>query len=100
MSLWLGCFGEKKYLKIRKIHHKPLKVVLNIKRDHDEFLRDNNGSSVHQRHLRVLTCEVFKSLNNLNLELIWSYFVFKNITCNIRNGLDYLPQNRLPTALI
>ena len=94
MSLWLGCFGEKKYLKIRKIHHKPLKVVFNIKRDHDEFLRDNNGSSVHQRHLRVLTCEVFKSLNNLNLELIWSYFVFKNMTYNIRNG----PLLRLPAT--
>ena len=28
--------------------------------------------------------EVFKTLNNLNLEFMWSYFVFKNITYSLR----------------
>ena len=45
-------------------------------------------------HLRALICEVFKSLNNLNPEFMWSYFVFKNITCNIRKG----PLLTLPAA--
>ena len=36
--------------------------------------------------------EVFKSLDDLNPEFLWSYFVFKNITYSIKNG----PLLRLP----
>ena len=46
------------------------------------------------KDLRALICEVFRSLNNVNPEFMWSYFVFKNITHNIRNG----PLLRLPSA--
>ena len=77
-----------------KVHHKALKVVCNSNKNYDELLRDNNEFSIHLRHLRALICEVFKSLNNLNPEFIWSYFVFKNIMYNIRNG----PLLRLPSA--
>ena len=77
--VWMFC-RKKQYLKIQKIHHKALKVVYNSNKNYDELLRDNN--------------EVFKSLNNLNPEFMWSYFVFKNITYNIRNG----PLVRLSSA--
>ena len=36
----------------------------------------------------------FQSLNNSNPEFMWSYFKFKNITYNIRNG----PLSKLPYA--
>ena len=72
--LWMFC-RKKQYLKIQKIHHKALKVVYNSNKNYDELLRDNNEFSIHQRHLRALICEVFKSLNNLNLAFMWSYFV-------------------------
>ena len=85
---------KKQYLKIQKIHHKALKVVYNSNKNYDELVRDNNEPSIHQRHLCALICEVFKSLNNLNPEFMWSYFVFKNITYSIRNG----PLLRLPAA--
>ena len=85
---------KKQYLKIQKIHHKALKVVYNSNKNYDELLRNNNEVSIHQSHLRALICEVFKSLNNLNPEFMWSYFVFKNITYNIRKG----PLLRLPAA--
>ena len=91
--VWMFC-RKKQYLKIQKIHHKALKVVYNSNKNYDELLRDNNEFSVHQRHLRTLICEIFKSLSNLNPEFMWSYFVFKNITYNIRNG----PLLRLPSA--
>ena len=93
LLVWMFC-RKKQYLKIQKIHHKVLKVAYNSNKNHDELLRDNNEFSVHQRHLRGLICEVFKSLNNLNPELMWSYFVFKNITYNTRNS----PLLRLPSA--
>ena len=85
---------KKQYLKIQKIHRKALKVVYNSKKNYDELLRINNEVSVHPSHLRALICEVFKSLNNLNPEFMWSNFVFKNITYNIRKG----PLLRLPAA--
>ena len=84
--VWMFC-RKKQYLKIQKIHHKALKVVHNSNKNYDEV-------SIHQSHLRALICEVFKSLNHLNPEFMWSYFVFKNITYNIRKG----PLLRLPAA--
>ena len=88
--VWMFC-RKKQYL---KIHHKALKMVYNSNKNYNELLRDNNEFSIHQRHLRALICEVFKSLNNLNSEFMWSYFVFRNITYNIRNG----PFLRLPSG--
>ena len=82
---WIFC-RNKQYIKIQKIHQKALTVVYNSNKNYDELLRDNNEVSIHRNHLRALTCEVFKSLNNLNPEFMWSPFVFKNITYNIRKG--------------
>ena len=81
MPHWCGCFAEK-----------VVEVVYDSNKNNNELLRDKNEVSVHQRNLRALICKVFKSLNNLNLEFMWSYFVFKNITYNLRNG----PLLRLP----
>ena len=113
---------KKASTKIRKIRHKPLKVVYNSNKEYDEFLRSNSETSVHQRWLGALTLSwrkslsyrnqstdflwksinwflydrdlrhkivnmwIFKSLNNVNPEFVWSYFIFKNTTYNIRNG--------------
>ena len=85
---------KKQYLKIQNIHHKALKVVYNSNKNYDELLWDNNKVSIHQSHLRALIREVFKSLNNLNPEFMWPYFVFRNITYSIRKG----PLLRLPAA--
>ena len=74
--VWIFC-RKKQYLKIQKIHHKALKVVYNSNKNYDELLRDHNEVSIHQRHLGVLICKVFKSLNNLKPEFMWSYFFFQ-----------------------
>ena len=58
--VWMFC-RKKQYLKIQKIHHKALKVVYNSNKNYDELLRNNIEVSIHQSHLRALTCEVFKS---------------------------------------
>ena len=62
------------------------KVVYNSIKNYDELLRNNNDVSIHQSSLRALMCEVFISLNSLNPDFMWSYFVFKNMTYNIRKG--------------
>ena len=91
--VWMFC-RKKQYLKIQKIQRKALKVAYNSNRNYDKLLRDDNEISIHQRHLRALICGVFKSLNNLHPEFMWSYFVFKNMTYSIWNG----PLLRLPAA--
>ena len=91
--VWMFC-RKKRYLKIQKIHDKALTVVYNSNKNYVELLWNNNEVSIHQIYLRALICEVFESLNNLYPELMWSYFVFKNITYNIRKG----PLLRLPAA--
>ena len=70
---------KNQYLKIQKIHHKALKVVLNSDDGYDELLQMSNEIIIHQKHLYVLICEVFKSLNNSKPEFMWSYFTSKNI---------------------
>ena len=54
----------------------------------------SNEITIPQKHLHALIYKVFKSLNNSNPEFMWSYFTFKNITNNIRNG----PLLKLPNA--
>ena len=80
--LWMCC-RKKHYLKIQKILRKALKVVHKSNRNCDEFLRDNNESSVPLRHLLALIFDVLKSLNNLNAEFMWQYTKrsFAKITC-------------------
>ena len=92
-SVWM--FSRKKqHLKIKKIHHKALKVVYNNKKNDDELFRDNNEVSTYQSLLRALISEIFNSLNNLDPDFMWSYFVFKSITYNVRN----VPLMRLTAA--
>ena len=78
---------KNQYLKIiQKIHHKALKVVFNNDDGYDELLQMKNKITIHKEQLHALICEVFKRLNYPNPEFMWSYFTFKNITDNIRNG--------------
>ena len=66
-------------------------VVFNSDSGYDELLQMNNEITIHQKYLPALICEVFKSLNKSNPEFMWSFFTFKNITYNIRNGPLKLP---------
>ena len=74
------------FTQIQKINHKALKVVFNSDAGYDELLQLSNEITIHQKHLHALIYEVFKSLNKSNPEFMCSYFTFKNIAYNIRNG--------------
>ena len=49
------------YLKIEKIQYKALKIVYNSNESYEELLLRNNEVSIHQKQLRILATEVFKS---------------------------------------
>ena len=59
--------GKALIIKICKIHHRTLQVVYDdFDKSYDELLELNRNLSIHQRHLRYLAIEVFKSIMHLN----------------------------------
>ena len=83
--LWMFC-RKTLYSKIEKIHHKTLKVIYEPNDTYDKLLLQSNTVSVHQRHLRFLVTEIYKSISQLNSEFMWSYFTHKDMPYNLRKG--------------
>ena len=82
--IWMFCHKHD-YLKIAKIQCKALKIVYNSNESDEKLLLRNNGVSIHQKQLRILATEVFKSLADLNPDFMKSYFT-KEIPYCLRNG--------------
>ena len=91
--LWMFC-RKTLYSNIEKIHHKTLKVIYESNDTYDNLLLQSNTVSVHQRHLRFLMTEIYKSISQLNPQFIWSYFTRKDMRYNLRKG----PALGLPKA--
>ena len=53
---------------------------------YEELLASHNEISIHQKNLRHLGIEVYKSLVHLNPEFMWPFFKNKSIPYNLRNG--------------
>ena len=70
-----------------KIQCKALKIIFNSNESFEYLLLNRNEVSIHQKHLRQLTTEIYKSLIDLNLEVINPLFMIIEIPYNIRNGL-------------
>ena len=46
----------------------------------------SNSVSIHQRHLRFLLTEIFKSISQISPEFMWSFFKPKKLSYNLRKG--------------
>ena len=58
-------------LKLNKIYRRTLRVVYDdYKSTYEELLASHNYISIHQKHLKHLAVEVYKSLTNLNPEFM------------------------------
>ena len=74
-------------LKINKIHRRTFRVVYDdYSSTYEELLASHNDISIHQKRLKHLAIEVYKSLANMNLELMWPFFKNKSIPYILRNG--------------
>ena len=67
---------------MQKIHHKTLKVIYQSDASYDDLLQLNNNVSLHQRLLRFLLTEIYKSTGILNPEFMWLYFKYREVPCN------------------
>ena len=83
--IWMFCH-KATYLKMQKIHHKSLKVIYQSDASYDDLLQLSNSVSLHQRHLRFLLTEIYKSTGTLNPQFMWSYFKYRKVPYNLRRG--------------
>ena len=65
------------YLKVDKIHCKALKIFYNSNECYKELLIRNNEVSIHQKQLRTLATEIYKSLTDINPDFMKNYFQLK-----------------------
>ena len=59
--IWLLC-RKTLYHKTEKIHHRTLKVIYQSEEPYENLLLESSSVSAHQRHLRFLITEVYKSM--------------------------------------
>ena len=67
------------YHKTEKIHHRTLKVIYQSEESYENLLLESSSVPIHQRHLRFLVTEIYKSTTRINPEFMWPYFTYSNI---------------------
>ena len=61
------CSLEKRYVvKLKKNHYRTLKVIYQSEEYYKNLLLESSSVSVHQRHLRFLATEIYKSKIQIN----------------------------------
>ena len=73
--------------RINSQHKRALRIVY---RDYNTafsgLLSKDKSVTIHQRNLLLLATEIFKTKNELNLEIMEEIFTFKNLDYNLRNN--------------
>ena len=73
--------------KILKIHYRTIQVVTSQdQKSYDELLQINKDIFIHQKHLRILALEGYKSIMHFNPEFMWHCLNKKPIPYNLRKG--------------
>ena len=88
--------GKSSIAKICKIHFRTLQIVYNnYDKSYHDLLNFSNNVSIHQRHLRFLAIEVYKSLINTNPEFMREFFHKNPVQYNLwKRDIVYLPRAR------
>ena len=71
---------------MEEIQYKALKIVFNSNESFEDLILHSNDVSIHQKQLRQLTTEIYKSCTNLSPEFIKTFFTVKEIPYYLRNG--------------
>ena len=68
------------------MHRRTLRPVYDYSSTYEELLASHNDISIHQKHLKHLAIEVYKSLANMTPEFMWHFFKNKSTPYSLRNG--------------
>ena len=75
-----------------KIHNGTLQIVYDVyDESYENLLNRSDDISIHQKHLRYLAIEVYKSLTKLNPGFMWNFIERNHIPYNLRGDLLLLP---------
>ena len=74
--IWMFCH-KTTYLEMQKIHHKTLKVIYQSGVSCNDLLQLSESVSLHQRHLRFLLTEIYKSIGTFNPQFM--YFRYREV---------------------
>ena len=85
---------KKDYLKIEKIQYKALKIIYNSSESYEELLTRSNEVSIHQKHLRALATEIYKSLADINPDFMKPHFTIKEMLYDLQNGCCKITINK------
>ena len=69
--IWMFC-RKTTYLKMLQIHHKALKIIYQSHTSYNDLMLLSNSVALHQRILRFLLTEIFKSTGTLISQIMWS----------------------------
>ena len=73
--------------KILKIHKRTLQIVYGVyDESYENLLNRSDDISIHQKHLRYLAIEVYKSLPKLKPGFMWSFFERNHTPNYLRRG--------------
>ena len=71
---------------MKKIQYQASNIIYNSSEFYEELLIRSNEVSIHQKHLRTLATEIYKSLADINPDFMKPYFKIKEMPYNLRNG--------------
>ena len=71
---------------MKNIQYKALKIVFNSNESFEDLFFHSKEVAIHQKQLRRLITEIYKSLTDLSPEVIKPFFTVKEIPYNLRNG--------------
>ena len=82
--LWMFCSKTLNNL-INKTHKRALRVLYKShESDLNELIDLDNSTTIHLKNLRLLMCEIFKSLHNLNPDFMKDLFPIKPLKIRLR----------------
>ena len=85
--VWMFCRIKDNKL-INKVHKRALRLIHNnLNLNFEELLSLEKSFTIHESHLQFLMTEVFKSLHDMNPQMICELFDIKAISYNLRSKM-------------
>ena len=82
--IWLFC-SKTANNDINRTHKRALRILYrDYESSFEELLERDNTKTIHTKNIQKLMIEVYKSLNHLNPEYMWEFFVKKDVQYNLR----------------
>ena len=92
--IWMYCQRKSNNL-INRIHERALRIAYNdYLSDFDSLLVKDDSVTIHHRNIQVLTHEIYKTLNNLNPQIMKEVFSLKEQSYSLRNKSLAYPNPR------